>query len=428
MQNWFMLEFKRGKYEGKQLVISPGTQLVFGRHSNADVVLVDNQISRRHARVWWGEGATWIEDLGSRNGTLLNGAELRAPARLSEGSIISLGESKILVSEVDAASAQTFIARPHLEDGVSTSYASTATRSFELGRLSLEEIITQLSMINATGSLTHDETQLTIYLRRGEVAADRVTYARAASWTSGHLVWGSRGLVEDLEFVSAQSFMTRTRAAAGAGTSTAVMIPFAGAGDDHGVTKPWALWEVRATSSREEAEALNAAHRLTRTVHATTFGQSAVRHAWHRWTGGSPWPLRHGGFGYTPREDFPTSLEVFKGPSAQLAMLLASLHYQLRLEKPDGGWVFDAIVATGRFDERGALRDVRGVERKARAFDALGGDLKKLLIVPDATLDHVPHHIPRVDLHEDLTQHRMGVLGVFPEQVGALMKALRLLF
>src|SRR2546423_9199248 len=77
--------------------------IVIGRASSTgkpDVDLSwDINISRRHARIWRAEGACWLEDLGSKFGTQVNGRPLEASAkqRLSAGDLIKLGDTEIQV-------------------------------------------------------------------------------------------------------------------------------------------------------------------------------------------------------------------------------------------------------------------------------------------------------------------------------------------
>src|SRR5512139_3914639 len=71
--------------------------LVVGRSSKADLILSDRFLSRQHAR-FYREGEVWIvEDLGSRNTTLLNGQPLAVPARVSPGDLVPLSETAISV-------------------------------------------------------------------------------------------------------------------------------------------------------------------------------------------------------------------------------------------------------------------------------------------------------------------------------------------
>lgn len=72
--------------------------VVIGRSSRAAVPIADLMLSREHARVDLDSDAWWVQDLGSHNGTFLNGERLTARARLCEGDVLSLGSSRIAVS------------------------------------------------------------------------------------------------------------------------------------------------------------------------------------------------------------------------------------------------------------------------------------------------------------------------------------------
>jgi len=80
---------------GKEYVLRPGAT-VFGRQG--DVVLDDPGISRRHAQVTNTNGTLTVEDLGSTNGTKLNGTALSAPTAAQNGDEITLGGVSLKVS------------------------------------------------------------------------------------------------------------------------------------------------------------------------------------------------------------------------------------------------------------------------------------------------------------------------------------------
>jgi DNA-binding NtrC family response regulator len=65
--------------------VPPGGELVIGRVEGADLVIDDRRVSRKHARVRWDAGALLIEDLGSRNGTAINGDVLKGGVRSARG-------------------------------------------------------------------------------------------------------------------------------------------------------------------------------------------------------------------------------------------------------------------------------------------------------------------------------------------------------
>jgi len=100
--------------------ICEAESLVVGRSSKADLVLSDRFLSRQHAR-FYREGDGWmVEDLGSRNTTLLNGRPLAVPGRVSAGDLVKLSETVIAIEGLDGPSS-----RPKSEDSVRTSSSDT---------------------------------------------------------------------------------------------------------------------------------------------------------------------------------------------------------------------------------------------------------------------------------------------------------------
>ena len=61
-----------------------------GRSPESDVVINDPRVSRSHARIGFAGGRFVLEDLGSTNGTTLNGKPVSAPAALADGDALSL--------------------------------------------------------------------------------------------------------------------------------------------------------------------------------------------------------------------------------------------------------------------------------------------------------------------------------------------------
>jgi len=64
---------------------------ILGRHPDAQVRIDQTLVSRRHARITIRSGRVLLEDLGSHNGTFLNGRQLDKAVELHDGDIISLG-------------------------------------------------------------------------------------------------------------------------------------------------------------------------------------------------------------------------------------------------------------------------------------------------------------------------------------------------
>ena len=64
---------------------------VVGRSSQADVRLEDPEVSRRHALLWREAGGVWVADLGSSNGTRLNGEAVPEVGEVVDGDLLSFG-------------------------------------------------------------------------------------------------------------------------------------------------------------------------------------------------------------------------------------------------------------------------------------------------------------------------------------------------
>jgi DNA-binding NtrC family response regulator/pSer/pThr/pTyr-binding forkhead associated (FHA) protein len=74
-------------------------RLLMGRGPTADLQLVDGKVSREHCRFDATGARPMIEDLGSQNGTFVNGERIDRPTPLAEGDEIALGDTLLLVSD-----------------------------------------------------------------------------------------------------------------------------------------------------------------------------------------------------------------------------------------------------------------------------------------------------------------------------------------
>jgi class 3 adenylate cyclase len=77
-----------------------GHSLVVGRGEDADLVIDDSEISRRHAVFRRNRDAIEVEDLGSLNGTWVNGARIATCRRLSSDDVVKLGTTRLKVVEI----------------------------------------------------------------------------------------------------------------------------------------------------------------------------------------------------------------------------------------------------------------------------------------------------------------------------------------
>ncbi len=100
------LDVVTGKAAGMSIVVED--ELLIGRHADgAGRLAEDDEISRSHARVTLdGAGFCAIEDLGSTNGTFVNGLRISGPQTLSEGDSIEVGGTMLVVRELPVAATE----------------------------------------------------------------------------------------------------------------------------------------------------------------------------------------------------------------------------------------------------------------------------------------------------------------------------------
>lgn len=67
-------------------------EVTIGRHPSCEWMLADETVSSRHARLSYRRDQWWLEDVGSRNGTFLNGEELSAPVVLANLDEVRCGQ------------------------------------------------------------------------------------------------------------------------------------------------------------------------------------------------------------------------------------------------------------------------------------------------------------------------------------------------
>ena len=76
-----------------------GEGATMGRSDSADIRVDDPFASSAHARIFSRGDFMWIEDMGSTNGTYLNGRTLRSAERLKMADIVRIGDSEYRYQE-----------------------------------------------------------------------------------------------------------------------------------------------------------------------------------------------------------------------------------------------------------------------------------------------------------------------------------------
>jgi pSer/pThr/pTyr-binding forkhead associated (FHA) protein len=89
---WLVVERGGGLAAGERFDLIGG--LSIGRSADADVCIEDRYASGVHARIFTRDGHTYVEDMNSTNGTLLNDATLSGEAELIDGDVLRIGDTE----------------------------------------------------------------------------------------------------------------------------------------------------------------------------------------------------------------------------------------------------------------------------------------------------------------------------------------------
>lgn len=152
------------------------TEVIIGREETADFVIASGAVSRRHARISLQDGAYVIEDLGSSNGTFLNGAALTEPTSLQPGDKIRLGQMIELDFEgpSDAAYAAAVDSQPEALNS-SADATRLASRGSDETVFSSAEMLIDEDAEPPSLTVTIAGNQTDTYILSG----DRITIGRA---------------------------------------------------------------------------------------------------------------------------------------------------------------------------------------------------------------------------------------------------------
>jgi S1-C subfamily serine protease len=196
------LVFQSGPRAGQERRVEPGQAIVIGRDQDCDIPLDDTRVSRRHARLRVdATGTAAIEDLGSTNGTFVNGRRIEGATVVQEGDSISIGNSRGTLAG-DAAvggGASTVVASTSRPSGgltvMRTSLAranTTARVAIGLAILVLIVAIVGAGLFLANRPATND--QIVANMRPSVVVVESRTSVRSG-WGTGWVLDADKGLI-----------------------------------------------------------------------------------------------------------------------------------------------------------------------------------------------------------------------------------------
>lgn len=215
----YILKFISGKYQGGEFALEMNQELIIGRSSELEMVLIEDMVSRHHAKITTTNDEIFIEDLGSTNGTFVNGEKI-TKCKLKEGDRILIGTSiiKLVLEEVDSTqpppppnrAGESFLpaanlaatgARRVAQGGHTSHGTQSGVLSGMLDQLPLPDLLQLFGSSRKTGGLfitTPGGSEGCIYLKEGrvygavingnfDVPVDRSFY-RMMCWTSGNFL------------------------------------------------------------------------------------------------------------------------------------------------------------------------------------------------------------------------------------------------
>jgi pSer/pThr/pTyr-binding forkhead associated (FHA) protein len=193
------LRFISGKYQGGEFPLVAERELVIGRASELDMVLLEDMVSRKHAKISTLGNSVVISDLGSTNGTFVNGEKVKKH-RLKEGDRILIGTSIIKVinqreSRIDAANFDPAAVKSMLQDVAAQQ--RSATMSGTIREVPLPDLLQLFGTSKKSGVLQILGPLGTgkIYLRNGKLYYALIdenhdlgpmkSFCRLLGWTEG---------------------------------------------------------------------------------------------------------------------------------------------------------------------------------------------------------------------------------------------------
>ncbi len=147
----YSLKFLSGEYQGGEFALPESDEIIIGRATDLDMVMMEDMVSRRHAKIVCRHGEIYIEDLGSTNGTFVNGEKITR-VRLKPGDRILIGKSILkLINRTDSAhSRMKSLPRANKVAGSSSVETSLTGR---LEDISLPDLLQLLSASRKDGVL-----------------------------------------------------------------------------------------------------------------------------------------------------------------------------------------------------------------------------------------------------------------------------------
>lgn len=175
----FAVQFVSGRYQGTVVLLPDGAEIVVGRESDLDIVLQEDMVSRKHAKLIALGDEIQITDLGSTNGTFVNGQKVKR-ARIGEGDRVLVGTS---LMKVVRAEATVEAPMPHASTPAPHVTRRPAAMQGRLEEVPLPDLLQLLAASRKTGMLAVEAGQSEghVHFADGKVTGCTLTASPALS-------------------------------------------------------------------------------------------------------------------------------------------------------------------------------------------------------------------------------------------------------
>lgn len=193
-------KFISGKYQGGEYPLPDDGEILIGRASDVDLVLVEDMVSRKHAKLVATGGALVITDLGSTNGTFVNGEKIKR-AELKRSDRILIGTSILKVIDaaeltLDESAREDRTAVKEMMTALGNRASETSTMSGDLQEVPLPDLLQLFATNRKSGVLNIRGTHTgQIYIRQGQLQSAIIrgqndlpplkVICRMMTWSSG---------------------------------------------------------------------------------------------------------------------------------------------------------------------------------------------------------------------------------------------------
>ncbi|HEX4353337.1 MAG TPA: DUF4388 domain-containing protein [Polyangiales bacterium] len=177
----YAMRFISGKYQGGEFPLPPNSEIIVGRSSDLDMVLVEDMVSRRHAKITVEPEVVTIQDLGSTNGTFVNGERIKR-ASLNDGDRVLIGTSiiKLVTSDAPAAAQPP---KPIMPDQGHRRTNNVRSMSGAIDEVPLPDLLQLFGSSRKTGALVvKTDTDIgKVYLEKGVIVHATINDAEQLS-------------------------------------------------------------------------------------------------------------------------------------------------------------------------------------------------------------------------------------------------------